>query len=135
MALLLHCCYTGTDTPLPVPTFPPSSLCALQHFSHPGAVDILRAVRLGAYGFLIDGPVGSMWYDVLEKCVYPTEGTSTKAVLAKTALDQVVYATIMTGGCLLQPASPAASISCSQHILRPASSAASMGPASTAGVA
>jgi hypothetical protein len=39
-----------------------------------------------------------MWYDILEKYVYPTEGTSTKAVLAKTALDQVVYATIMTGG-------------------------------------
>lgn len=39
-----------------------------------------------------------MWYDVLEKYVYPTEQTSTKAVLAKTALDQVVYATIMTGG-------------------------------------
>jgi protein Mpv17 len=67
-----------------------------QHFSHPGAVDILRAARLGAYGFLIDGPIGSMWYDVLEKYVYPTEQTSTKAVLAKTALDQVVYATIMT---------------------------------------
>jgi protein Mpv17 len=67
-----------------------------QHFSHPGAIDILRAARLGAYGFLIDGPVGSKWYDILEKYVYPTEGTSTKAVLAKTALDQVVYATIMT---------------------------------------
>jgi protein Mpv17 len=67
-----------------------------QHFSHHGAVDILRAVRLGAYGLMIDGPVGSIWYDILEKYVYPTEGTSTKAVLAKTALDQVVYATIMT---------------------------------------
>lgn len=70
----------------------------LQHFSHPGAVDVLRAARLGAYGFLIDGPIGSMWYDILEKYVYPTEQTSTKAVLAKTALDQIVYATIMTGG-------------------------------------
>jgi len=61
-------------------------------------VDVLRAARLGAYGFLIDGPIGSIWYDILEKYVYPTEQTSTKAVLAKTALDQVVYATIMTGG-------------------------------------
>lgn len=56
-------------------------------------------MRLGAYGFLIDGPVGSTWYDMLEKYVYPTEQTSTKAVLAKTALDQIVYATIMTGVC------------------------------------
>lgn len=72
----------------------------VQHFSHPGTVDILRAVRLGAYGFLIDGPVGSKWYDILEKYVYPQEQTSTKAVLAKTALDQVVYATIMTGVCV-----------------------------------
>lgn len=68
-----------------------------QHFSHPGFVDVLRAVRLGAYGFLIDGPVGSLWYDVLEQYVWPNEPSSTKAVLAKTALDQVVYATIMTG--------------------------------------
>ena len=75
-----------------------TACCRLQHFSHPGAVDVLRAVRLGAYGFFIDGPVGSMWYDILEKYVYPQEQTSTKAVLAKTALDQVVYATIMTGG-------------------------------------
>lgn len=68
-----------------------------QHFGHPHAsIDIMRAARLGAYGLLIDGPVGSKWYDVLETYVFPKDPISTKAVLAKTALDQVVYATIMT---------------------------------------
>lgn len=57
----------------------------------------MRVVRLGAYGLMIDGPLGSMWYDVLEKYVFPKDPLSTKAVLSKTALDQVVYATIMTG--------------------------------------
>jgi protein Mpv17 len=38
-----------------------------------------------------------LWYDVLEQRVFPKEPLSTKAVLSKTALDQVVYATIMTG--------------------------------------
>lgn len=46
---------------------------------------------------MIDGPLGSMWYDVLEQYVCPDEPLSTKAVLGKTALDQVVYATLMTG--------------------------------------
>lgn len=67
-----------------------------QHISHPGAVDVLRIIRLGCYGLLIDGPVGSLWYDLLEKFVYPEQPTTNTAVLVKTALDQVVYATIMT---------------------------------------
>eukprot|EP00882_Tetradesmus_deserticola_P000502 GHRQ01000553.1.p1 GENE.GHRQ01000553.1~~GHRQ01000553.1.p1 ORF type:complete len:278 (+),score=97.59 GHRQ01000553.1:246-1079(+) len=67
-----------------------------QHFGHPHAsIDVMRAARLGAYGLLIDGPIGSKWYDVLEAHVFPKDPISTKAVLAKTALDQVVYA-IMT---------------------------------------
>jgi protein Mpv17 len=69
-----------------------------QHFGHPhAAIDVMRVARLAAYGLLIDGPFGSMWYDVLEQHVFPKEPLSTKAVLSKTALDQVVYATIMTG--------------------------------------
>jgi protein Mpv17 len=67
-----------------------------QHISHPDMVDVTRILRLGAYGLLLDGPIGSMWYDVLEKFVCPDEPTGNKAVLMKTALDQVVYATIMT---------------------------------------
>eukprot|EP00879_Flechtneria_rotunda_P003258 GHRR01003483.1.p1 GENE.GHRR01003483.1~~GHRR01003483.1.p1 ORF type:complete len:221 (-),score=44.30 GHRR01003483.1:5067-5729(-) len=70
-----------------------------QQLSHPESLDLLRALRLGMYGLLIDGPIGSNWYDILEQYVFPKEPVSTKAVLAKTALDQVVYASIMTGGC------------------------------------
>jgi hypothetical protein len=84
---------------LPFPAMLPPRV--LQHFGHPHAsIDIMRAARLGAYGLMIDGPIGSKWYDVLEHYVFPKESISTKAVLAKTALDQVVYATIMTGVCL-----------------------------------
>lgn len=111
----------------------------LQHFSHPGFVDVMRAVRLGAYGFLIDGPVGSIWYDVLEKYVWPGEPSSTKAVLAKTALDQVVYATIMTGEQFAWWVTPGsgrwqgdlwfvASVKCSQCFRRGVSWAASTQP-------
>jgi hypothetical protein len=82
-----------------LPSSSPSPFTSLQHFGHTHAsIDIMRAARLGAYGLLIDGPVGSKWYDLLEACVFPKDPISTKAVLAKTALDQVVYATIMTGG-------------------------------------
>eukprot|EP00877_Chromochloris_zofingiensis_P014721 jgi/Chrzof1/9502/Cz04g05160.t1 len=54
-------------------------------------------LRLGAYGFFIDGPIGSIWYDILEQHVCPDKPLDTKTVLLKTALDQIVYATIMTG--------------------------------------
>jgi hypothetical protein len=104
-----------------LPVFLPS--CALQHFGHPHAsIDIMRAARLGAYGLLIDGPIGSKWYDVLEAYVFPKDPISTKAVLAKTALDQVVYATIMTGVCSLLPAAffLSACITMSQHYNEPA---------------
>lgn len=66
-----------------------------QHFSGVD-VNILRALRLGAYGFAIEGPIGSMWYDLLDRHVFPEDAHSVKAVLAKTALDQLVYASVMT---------------------------------------
>lgn len=95
------CLWLETDTISAATTVP--CILITQHFGHPhAAVDILRVVRLAAYGLLIDGPIGSMWYDVLEQYVFPKEPVSTKAVLAKTALDQVIYATIMTGEDLVQ---------------------------------
>lgn len=67
-----------------------------QHITHPAFTDMVRMLRVGAYGFLIDGPVGSYWYDQLEAYCWPEDPTSIKAVVAKTALDQTVYATLMT---------------------------------------
>lgn len=64
--------------------------------SHHESMDVLRVLRLGAYGLCLDGPLGSMWYDWLEANVNPTNPTSTSSVLIKTALDQVVYASFGT---------------------------------------
>ncbi|KAK9832477.1 hypothetical protein WJX81_000068 [Elliptochloris bilobata] len=55
-----------------------------------------RCLRLGMYGLLIDGPVGHWWYKLLDRKVMADNPQSLKAVLAKTAADQVVWAPVMT---------------------------------------
>lgn len=55
-----------------------------------------RCARLSLYGLLLDGPVGHLWYQVLDRHVYPENPTSTRAVLIKTALDQLVWGPLMT---------------------------------------
>lgn len=67
-----------------------------QQISHHGFVDLMRVGRLGAYGLFIDGPVGSLWYELLEVHVCPEDPTGTKAVLLKTAADQLLWAPVMT---------------------------------------
>jgi len=57
---------------------------------------LCRAVRLGTYGLFLDGPIGHWWYTVLDKYVEPGDPRSTKAVLLKTAADQLVWAPVMT---------------------------------------
>lgn len=57
---------------------------------------ILRCLRLGTYGLTLDGPLGHLWYQVLDKTVWPNDSQSNKAVLAKTAADQLIWAPIMT---------------------------------------
>ncbi|PSC71174.1 hypothetical protein C2E20_5468 [Micractinium conductrix] len=61
-----------------------------------GSYDVLRCGRLSLYGLLLDGPVGHAWYKLLDKHVYPEAPTSTKAVLIKMALDQLVWGPAMT---------------------------------------
>lgn len=68
----------------------------MSHHGHDAALDLMRILRLGAYGLLLDGPVGSLWYDLLERTVLPEDPTSNKAVALKTAADQVVWAPVMT---------------------------------------
>lgn len=67
-----------------------------QHITHPAFMDVVRTARVGMYGLLIDGPVGAAWYDALEAHLWPEDPTCIKAVIAKTALDQTLYATLMT---------------------------------------
>ena len=61
-----------------------------------GPFSILRCLRLGTYGLALDGPLGHLWYQVLDKTVWPNDSQSNKAVLAKTAADQLIWAPIMT---------------------------------------
>ncbi|KAL4452113.1 hypothetical protein ABPG75_007775 [Micractinium tetrahymenae] len=61
-----------------------------------GPYDALRCGRLSLYGLLLDGPVGHLWYKLLDRHVYPEDPTCTRAVLIKTALDQLVWGPIMT---------------------------------------
>lgn len=56
----------------------------------------LRCLRLGGYGLTIDGPIGHMWYKLLDRFVYPNDPQCTAAVLAKTAADQIIWAPVMT---------------------------------------
>lgn len=44
----------------------------------------------------VDGPIGHMWYKILDKFVYPNDPQCTAAVLVKTAADQLLWAPVMT---------------------------------------
>jgi protein Mpv17 len=55
-----------------------------------------RTMRLGTYGLMLDGPVGHAWYRLIDRTVLPDKPTSTPAVLAKTAADQLLWAPAMT---------------------------------------
>lgn len=55
-----------------------------------------RCLRLGTYGLFLDGPIGHWWYTVLDANVEPNDSRSTKAVLLKTAADQLIWAPVMT---------------------------------------
>ena len=61
-----------------------------------GPFDPYRTLRLGLYGLLLDGPIGHFWYKLLDAKVYPNDPKSNKAVLTKTALDQLIWAPAMT---------------------------------------
>eukprot|EP00210_Caulerpa_lentillifera_P008644 g8244.t1 len=54
--------------------------------------DVLRTLRLTLFGILMDGPIGHCWYLFLDKNVFPETPTVPKAIVVKTALDQLVWA-------------------------------------------
>ncbi len=63
----------------------------------PGAFDVARVLRLGAYGCFLDGPVGHTFYKLLDDKVGSRDDQSNPAtILTKTAIDQLIYAPIMT---------------------------------------
>lgn len=58
--------------------------------------DIYRCLRLSLYGFLIDGPIGHYFYQFLDKNICSDDPKSTRAVVTKTAIDQLIWAPAMT---------------------------------------
>lgn len=58
--------------------------------------DVLRCARLSMYGFLIDGPIGHYFYQFLDRTICPDDPKGPKSVLTKTAIDQLVWAPLMT---------------------------------------
>ena len=45
-----------------------------------------------AFGVTLDGPVGHVWYTLLDGKVFPQEPTSNRAVVCKMLLDQILWA-------------------------------------------
>ena len=58
--------------------------------------DIFRFARMSLYGVLIDGPLGHFFYKFLDTNVCPDDPKGTRAVLTKTAIDQLIWAPVMT---------------------------------------
>lgn len=61
-----------------------------------GHFDIWRCLRLSLYGLLIDGPIGHYFYQLLDSNICPEDPKSTRSVLTKTAIDQLIWAPVMT---------------------------------------
>jgi hypothetical protein len=58
--------------------------------------DYFRFLRMSLYGLLVDGPVGHYFYQFLDTKIYPEDPKGTRAVLTKTAIDQMIWAPVMT---------------------------------------
>lgn len=51
-----------------------------------------RTLRLVLFGMFMDGPVGHVWYNTLDKFVMPDNPKSNRAVVLKMLADQVIWA-------------------------------------------
>jgi protein Mpv17 len=55
-----------------------------------------RTAKMAAFGVALHGPIGHYWYGFLDKSIMAHAPTSAKAVVAKTAIDQILWAPIFT---------------------------------------
>ncbi|KAK9832036.1 hypothetical protein WJX81_000378 [Elliptochloris bilobata] len=58
--------------------------------------DVARTLRLVLFGMFMDGPVGHVWYTVLDRNVFPEDPRSNKAVVVKMLLDQLLWAPVFS---------------------------------------
>lgn len=72
--------------------------CLAQKLEGDDLINLARVARLGAYGVLLDGPVGHIWYKWLDGTVDKTfeNPKGTAAVAIKTSADQLIWAPVMT---------------------------------------
>lgn len=57
-------------------------------------VDWKRTANMAAFGFCFQGPVGHVWYNMLDRTILPTNPASPLAVVSKVAADQLLMAPI-----------------------------------------
>ena len=69
---------------------------AYHKYTAGSSFDLLRFARMSLYGVMIDGPVGHYFYQFLDTKIYPDDPKCTQAVLLKTAIDQCIWAPVMT---------------------------------------
>ena len=61
-----------------------------------GCFDPLRTARMAAFGVALHGPAGHFWYQLLDAKVMPGRGSDMRAIVAKMALDQALFAPFFT---------------------------------------
>jgi protein Mpv17 len=55
-----------------------------------------RTAKMAAFGVALHGPIGHYWYGFLDKTIMAHAPTSARAVVTKTAIDQILWAPIFT---------------------------------------
>lgn len=60
------------------------------------AWDVKRTAKMGAFGLALHGPIGHVWYGMLDRTIMVANPTSAAAVATKTAVDQILFAPVFT---------------------------------------
>lgn len=58
--------------------------------------DVLRTMRFSSFGLVVHGPLSHVWYQFLDKHIVATAPKSFRAIVAKTCMDQLVWAPVFT---------------------------------------
>ncbi|EME26530.1 Protein SYM1 [Galdieria sulphuraria] len=58
--------------------------------------DVLRTLRFSSFGLVVHGPLSHVWYQFLDKHILATAPKSFRAVVAKTMMDQLLWAPVFT---------------------------------------
>uniref|UniRef100_A0A7S0ZE12 Uncharacterized protein n=1 Tax=Timspurckia oligopyrenoides TaxID=708627 RepID=A0A7S0ZE12_9RHOD len=61
-----------------------------------GEWDSWRTSKMAIFGMCLHGPVGHLWYGMLDKSIMTAAPTSAAAVATKTIIDQTLFAPIFT---------------------------------------